>query len=82
MQPASLSFRQRGVFSLTSFAKSVALAGSVGFEVMSSRQLEQEPVPDFPCRGSHLLHYPMPKEEDAGGDGGPIPGRPVPAAQW
>ena len=45
MQPAFLGFRQQGV-SLSSFGKSVALAGTAGFEVMSSRLSEWEPVPD------------------------------------
>ena len=37
MHPASLGFRQQGISSLSSFGRSIALAGTIGFEVMNSR---------------------------------------------
>ena len=61
MHPASLGFRQQGVSSLSSFGKSVALAGTTGFEIMNSRQFEWGPVPDLSCRGLHLLHCSIPE---------------------
>ena len=72
MHPGSLGFRQQGVSSLSSFGKSVALAGTTGFEITNSRQFEWGPVPDLPCRGLHLLHCSIPEEEGAGGGDGPI----------
>ena len=57
---------------MSSFGKSVALAGTTGFEIRNSRQFEWGPVPDLPCRGLHLLHCSIPEEEGAGGGDGPI----------